>query len=161
MKQIFIFFFLSFSFTLGAQEICDDAIDNDGDGLIDLNDTEDCICETEIPSSLIPNPSFEEYIDCPTGEAQLENAQDWIQASEATSDFIHTCGNFLGNMYANNARAPLPFPDGDGCIGFRDGNTNSRPNFKEYVGSALTARIFRLVEATLILVVLLMTLVGT
>ncbi len=124
---------------LWGQEICDDAIDNDGDGLIDLNDTEDCICETAIPSGLIPNPSFEEYTQCPFNEGQLNFAVSWIQASAATSDFINTCGNFLGNQFANNAIAPQPFPDGDGCIGFRDGNgTRNLPNFKEYVGSALT-----------------------
>ena len=44
-----------------SQEICDNGIDDDGDGLIDLNDP-DCECNgfgtpQTIPS-LIPNPSF-------------------------------------------------------------------------------------------------------
>lgn len=140
MKQLLIYFFLSLSITISAQEICDDAIDNDGDGLIDLNDIDDCICVTEIPSGIIPNPSFEEYTICPFNEEQLRFAVGWEQASEATSDFIHTCGDFLGNTWANNAQAPQPFPDGDGCIGFRDGNTG-RPNFKEYVGSKFNQRM--------------------
>ncbi len=117
-------------------EICDDALDNDGDGLIDLND-DDCVCLTSIPSGLIPNPSFENFIQCPRFENNLDGfAQDWIQASAATSDFVHTCGGFLGNPFANGAEAPLPFPDGEGAIGFRDGNTG-RSNFKEYVGARL------------------------
>lgn len=139
MRILSFILFLLLGSALCGQEICDDAIDNDGDGLIDLNDTEDCICETAIPSGLIPNPSFEEFTQCPFSEQQLNFAVSWIQASAATSDFIHTCGGFLGNEYANNAIAPQPFPDGDGCIGFRDGNgTRGLPNFKEYVGSALT-----------------------
>ena len=40
------------------EEICDNAIDDDNDGLIDLNDS-DCACILVEPVSLIPNPSFE------------------------------------------------------------------------------------------------------
>lgn len=116
-------------------EICDDAIDNDGDGFIDLND-DDCVCRSAIPSGLIPNPSFEEMTACPVNETQLVLAVDWIQASAATSDYVHTCGGYLGNEFANGAEAPLPFPDGQGAVGFRDGNVG-RPNFKEYVGAPL------------------------
>jgi len=45
-------------------EICDNAFDDDGDGMIDLND-EDCFCQFQMPESLIPNPSFEELDCCP------------------------------------------------------------------------------------------------
>ena len=40
-----------------SQDICINAIDDDGYGLIDLNDT-DCECTNLIDLSLIPNPSF-------------------------------------------------------------------------------------------------------
>jgi hypothetical protein len=36
--------FTLFHFSLSAQEICNHAIDDDLDGLIDLNDTSDCVC---------------------------------------------------------------------------------------------------------------------
>lgn len=128
--------------SIHSQEICDDGIDNDGDGLIDLNDEEDCICEIMIPSSLIPNPSFEEMTCCPTTESALHCANDWIQASAATTDYVHTCGT-LGNNYLVGGQtgtgfyeAPLPMPEGEGAIGFRDGKPFS-PNFKEYAGSYL------------------------
>jgi len=120
---------------LGAQEICDNGIDDDGDGLIDLND-EDCECVIDVPSSLIPNPSFEEMTCCPQDEAQLDCAVDWVQASGPTTDYVHTCG-IIGNPY-NYQPAPLPFPDGEGAIGFRDGKPG-RPDFKEYAGACLTA----------------------
>lgn len=120
---------------LSAQEICDNGIDDDGDGLVDLND-DDCSCETFMPSSLIPNPSFEEMSCCPMNEAELTCADDWIQASTPTTDYMHTCGitahPFLG------FQAPLPFPDGEGAIGFRDGKPGSE-NFKEYTGACLTS----------------------
>lgn len=136
-RIIFLLILLFCALSASAQEICDNGIDDDNDGLVDLND-QDCICLANVPSSLIPNPSFEAYTYCPFRPNQLDAAVDWIQASRATTDFIHTCGNFLGNPGANGAKAPLPLPDGSGAIGFRDGNT-ARPNFKEYVGADLTA----------------------
>lgn len=126
--------FIFLSTSIIAQEICDNAIDDDNDGLIDLND-DDCTCESFSPSSLIPNPSFEEMECCPQGEAELNCASDWIQASTPTTDYYHTCGvlahPFLGFM------TPLPIADGEGCIGFRDGK-GGVPNFKEYAGACLT-----------------------
>ena len=89
---------LSISF-LSAQEICNNAIDDDNDGLVDLND-DDCECATFIPTSLIPNPSFEEMSCCPDNEAQLNCANEWIQASLATTDYIHECG-ILGLPFIN------------------------------------------------------------
>lgn len=120
----------------GMVEICDDAIDNDGDGLIDIND-DDCICITNVPSGLIPNPSFEEMTCCPDRKDELECAVSWIQASPATTDYIHTCDNFLGHPGIPGAIAPLPFPDGEGAVGFRDGSGSS--NYKEYTGAYLIA----------------------
>lgn len=117
-------------------EICNNAIDDDGDGLIDLNDTTDCKCKLIEPISLIPNPSFEEYTCCPQNVSQLNCAVTWIQASEATTDYLHNCG-WKGRDYLP---APLPFPDGDGIIGFRNGSfgrQNPNPNWKEYTGACL------------------------
>lgn len=137
MKKNFLFIlFLALCFSLQAQEICDNAIDDDGDNLIDLND-DDCICTSTIPTSLIPNPSFEERSCCPSQNAQLNCADGWIQASSATTDYVNTCGGYLGNT-GIPAVAPLPFPDGDGAVGFRDGQANAGTNYKEYVGSCLT-----------------------
>jgi len=119
-------------------EICDNAIDDDGDGLIDINDP-DCICPEEVPSGLIPNPSFEGMLCCPTFEAQFECAESWEQASAATSDYLHDCGTFTWPTWLDNGyMTPTPYPDGSGWVGFRDGNTN-RPNYKEYVGACLNA----------------------
>ncbi len=120
-------------------EICDNAIDDDGDGLIDLNDP-DCDCPVASPVSLIPNPSFEEKNCCPPDRSRMDCAVDWIQASEATTDYLHTCG-WMG---WDDLPPPLPFPDGEGCIGFRNGRIGfggegPRANWKEYAGACLTS----------------------
>jgi len=123
-----------------SDEICDNAIDDDGDGLIDLND-EDCNCPIAIPVSLIPNPSFEDNTCCPRSFSELNCAKTWIQASQATTDYLHTC-DFAG---WDNLPPPLPFPDGEAAIGFRDGrppfvgDSEPQPNWKEYTGACLSS----------------------
>jgi gliding motility-associated-like protein len=134
-RLVLLIIFLSSNLLLQGQEICDNAIDDDGDGLIDLNDN-DCICDALLPSSLIPNPSFEEMNCCPTANEMLECADYWIQASAPTTDYVHTCENYLGNT-SIPAYAPLPFPDGEGAVGFRDGQEHAGINYKEYVGACL------------------------
>lgn len=123
-------------------EICDNAIDDDMDGLIDLND-EDCECVLLKPESLIPNPSFEDMNCCPNSRSQLNCADVWVQASAPTTDYIHTCG-WKG---WEDFPAPEPFPDGNAIMGFRDGRQNfgnmsdsdgeAEYNWKEYAGACL------------------------
>ncbi len=117
-------------------EICDNALDDDGDGLIDLLDS-DCDCPVAEPVSLIPNPSFEDSLCCPTNRGSLHCAETWIQASAATTDYLHSCGWFGWD----GLPVPLPIPDGNACIGFRNGRFtegNGNPNWKEYTGACLT-----------------------
>lgn len=123
---------------LGQIEICDNGVDDDMDGFVDLND-DDCECEIIEPISLIPNPSFEEMDCCPDSRSQLDCASNWIQASQPTTDFIHTC-DWLG---WDQFPPPQPFPDGQGIMGFRDGrvrmgNGVAEPFWKEYAGACLT-----------------------
>ncbi|MCB0630857.1 MAG: gliding motility-associated C-terminal domain-containing protein [Saprospiraceae bacterium] len=118
-------------------EICENARDDDGDGLIDLNDP-DCTCTLIEPISRIPNPSFEDMNCCPSGITQLYCADTWIQASTPTTDYLNTCG-WTG---WNDLPPPLPFPDGKGAVGFRDGRNiqgQAEPWWKEYVGACLLA----------------------
>lgn len=121
---------------LGQIEICDNGIDDDNDLLIDLNDP-DCECEIIESISLIPNPSFEDMDCCPVDRSELDCASLWIQASEPTTDYIHTC-DYLG---WDQFPPPQPFPDGNGIMGFRDGrvrnNTDPEPYWKEYAGACL------------------------
>lgn len=121
-------------------EICDNAMDDDGDGFIDLNDA-DCTCEVDGPVSLIPNASFEEFDCCPMMRSELDCARTWIQASAPTTDFIHQCG-YMGWP---NLPPPLPFPDGEGVVGYRNGRFigGQTPQWKEYAGACLTAPLIR------------------
>jgi gliding motility-associated-like protein len=130
MKYKLLPFFLFFSLILFSQENCTNGIDDDGDGLIDLNDQE-CLCNNSSITSIIPNPSFEIKTSCPTTHTQLELATPWIQATTGSSDFFHNCGFLYQGMAAlgiNN------FPDGNGAAG-----VYFTKNYKEYLGTSLTA----------------------
>ncbi|MCB0649436.1 MAG: gliding motility-associated C-terminal domain-containing protein [Saprospiraceae bacterium] len=117
-------------------EDCTNGLDDDRDGWTDLNDP-DCICTQAPPLSLIPNPSFEDNTCCPRSRSQLNCAVGWIQASDATTDYLNTCGWMGPEEFA----VPTPIPDGDGFVGFRDGRVanggNSEPGWKEYAGACL------------------------
>ncbi len=114
--------FLTLRFLSYSQEICDNGIDDDGDGFIDLNDTAACNCgifQIE-PYSLIQNPSFEDTFCCPFFYSSLVCAKDWMQASLATSDYFNTCG-FIGDAVNVGRLAPIPVFGGSGYVGFIDG----------------------------------------
>lgn len=137
MKAIQAFLLsIAFPSALYAQvEICDNGLDDNGDGLIDLNDP-DCSCSTIIygdsAASYIRNHSFEERGCCPFGFVSmfsppwLDCATGWHQATSATSDYFNECGY-------SPAGFNLPPPDGDGAVGFYAGG-----GYFEYVGTCLT-----------------------
>lgn len=115
---------------LNAQEICNNGIDDNGNGLIDLNDTLACNCIQQ-PPSLIPNSSFEEKNCCPATFSEMNCAKDWIQASSATADYMNTCGFIFPSA---TAAGLAPFPDGNAIAGFI-----SSIGYQEYVGACLTS----------------------
>ncbi|MBS1582472.1 MAG: hypothetical protein JST66_09765 [Bacteroidetes bacterium] len=108
---------------LAAQEICNNAVDDDGDGAIDLNDP-DCACFGSLNSgvpSLIPNRSFEEQICCPFGFVSMVSppwlscAEGWRPGTQGTTDYFHSCG------YMPEPMVVRPVPDGEGVVGVYPG----------------------------------------
>jgi len=97
-------------------EICDNGVDDDMDGLIDIQD-DDCVCPEWKPISLTPNPSFELQDCCPVEPSSVNCASGWVQASKATPDYFHNC-NYSGSDIFD---LPHPIPDGEGFVGFIDG----------------------------------------
>ena len=141
IKKVTISLLCCLSTTIAfSQEICDNGIDDDGDGLIDLNDNVDCVCAPVLIPSLIPNPSFEAMNCCPTSYSQVSCAAGWSQATSATSDYFN-CGFDFGS--ATNAGL-VPPPDGVGYLG-----TIFSPGWQEYVGSCLISPLLAGVSYTL------------
>lgn len=114
---LFLWSGLSFS-----QEICTNGIDDDLDGLIDLNDP-DCAC-TQV-NAYLPNPSFEDNTCCPDFVSQMDCVNDWFQSSTATTDYLNNCD------YGPPPEL-LPLPDGEACIG-----AYFLVDWMEYIGTCL------------------------
>lgn len=131
-RGVILFILCYFSWAnLLAQEICDNGVDDDNDGLIDLNDPDcNCLGILDVVTSLIPNPSFEDTICCPTSFTQLDCAFSWVQASNATSDYFNLCG-YTDLGYP----PPLPLPEnGSGYAGFYN---YEGYNYREMIGVCL------------------------
>lgn len=132
---------LFFSLGLHAQEICNNAIDDDGDGAIDLNDPE-CICAGTLNdgvNSLLPNRSFEERVEgnggepcCPWTFVSLLSppyvscSDGWQPATDGTTDYMHTCG------WMPEPVAIQPAPAGEGFMG-----VHAFPGYFEYIGRGI------------------------
>ncbi|MFN8775230.1 MAG: hypothetical protein ACK5XV_00535, partial [Flavobacteriales bacterium] len=139
---------------INAQEICDNGVDDDGDALIDLNDTADCLCNViNDVTSLIPNPSFEDYDCVPIMPGMLDCAVTWEQATVGTSDYFL---NVEGGFWI--PEIPMPAPDGDGVAGFiacesieviDDLGTQDTVAYLEYIGGCLLSPMLAGVEYTL------------
>lgn len=116
-------------------EICNNGIDDDGDGLIDLNDP-DCPCSTVViqqgVEGYIYNRSFEDTLCCPYGFVTafsppwMDCIAGWGQTTQATADYFNMCGY-------HPAGFNLPSPAGSGAVGFM-----AFPGYFEYIGNHLT-----------------------
>ncbi|MCF8239397.1 MAG: hypothetical protein K9I85_14635 [Saprospiraceae bacterium] len=126
-----LFIFINSAF---AQEICNNGIDDDGDGLTDLYDDE-CLCNgiviNDNQDNNITNPDFESFSPCPTSHSQINYAVGWDQGNETTSDYHNTCGYVYSALPFWGL---LPFPSGNGCVG-----TKYLDNWKEYIATCLVA----------------------
>ena len=108
-----------------AQEICDNGIDDDFDGQIDIND-DDCLCLSP-GVNVVENSSFESYTICPTMSSQGVTATDWINGGLGTADYFNLCANCCTPFTFPGP--PMPLPIGAGVMGFansaslKDGQT--------------------------------------
>lgn len=125
ITNILFIYLLSYSVSY-TQEICNNGIDDDFDGLIDLNDTTDCDCKIGVLPLIIPNPSFESYSSCPLFNSQMSKVNFWQDALAMNSPDYFNCG------YSITLISP-PFPHGTGAVGFALGDNNT----KEYFGTCL------------------------
>ena len=142
---------LLLSLPLSGQEICDNGRDDDGDGLVDLNDVADCACR--IPAtlpSLLSNPSFERYDsslpDCsspradglPTRFSQIQCVQGWRNSNEGSAEAFNI-QTFYSSDFVKLPTPPGYIPGGLGLAGFTAEATFADPNDYEEYREYLTA----------------------
>ncbi len=146
--------FLLVGYPLFSQENCANGIDDDADGLVDLNDKADCSCA--LPStltSLLPNPSLEEFNDrqigCtseqPGGRPDAVNQANcltgWQRVSMGTTDSWNAF-TFTGAGPYFPSKLPLPLPSGTGVAGFWVG-VRDTPNSQFLNGDGSVAERYR------------------
>ncbi len=147
--------------SLVAQENCGNGIDDDGDGLVDLNDATDCACgfASSIPS-LLPNPSLEVFAadqagcesiqpgGLPDAPNQANCLVGWQRASIGTTDAWNAF-TLPGAPPFFPSQLPQPLPSGTGVAGFwvgvrdaedteffnEDGSTTRQ--YREYLAACL------------------------
>ena len=136
LRLLFIFVLSTLTYISSAQENCTNGIDDDADGLIDLQDP-DCSCngiDIIVPTSLFPNPSFE-VNTCSPGFSRAHCADGWVNPSQATPDYYDRCDMPLSGILPV---AACPIPDGDKFFGISDQVANGS-SWKEYVGTQLVS----------------------
>ncbi len=138
--------------TAFTQEICNNGVDDDGDGLIDLHDP-DCSCHFQVTGNLLQNASFESFKNCPTNYSYTNdfNIVDYWQYGTYTNinvanyyhNFSCTYDSSLVMLYIPPS---LPLPDGNSFISIRQ-NVYRKPQMQEtdvakaYVGQCLQASL--------------------
>jgi hypothetical protein len=84
-------------------------------------------------NNLVPNPSFENPLNCPNGGGvQISDCPNWINYS-VTPDYYHTCygtipGNFVGYQFPRT---------GNGMMGVMTWANPSHKDYREYIGAQL------------------------
>lgn len=122
---------------LFAQEICDNGIDDDGNGLVDLNDILACPCDLlPPPVNLISNGSFEDFNCCPNTDpswpvGDIDCANGWSDYMVSASSDYYACGYMPSGV-------PQPIPDGNAVAGFGQmTDWSGNDSYYEYVVQCL------------------------
>jgi hypothetical protein len=68
-------------------------------------------------TNLVPNPGFENVVNCPTGIGQLYNTTDWTNPNNCSPDFFHQCGT-MGSGIPANSFGSQAAKSGQGYSGF-------------------------------------------
>jgi gliding motility-associated-like protein len=103
-----------------SQEICNNGKDDDGDGLIDLQDP-DCQCHFNVKGNLLQNGSFELYKNCPTNYSYDNdyNIADSWQYANYTSGKVAEYYHNLSCFDSGQLMLALPLPDGNAFMSIR------------------------------------------
>jgi hypothetical protein len=88
--------------------------------------------------NLVPNPSFEDTVFCPTGVTQITGCEHWSSFGN-TPDYFNACKATgvnvpnapFGFQYAHSGEAMT------GLITYRRPNSPDGPNYREYIGATL------------------------
>ena len=124
------------SYSSFAQEICDNAKDDDGDGLVDLQDP-DCQCHFQVTDNLLLNASFESFKNCPSNYSYDDDSRiaDYWQYGTYTNvneaNYYHNLNcSYDSSQVMLYIPPALPLPDGKAFMSVRQ-YINPKPDIGE------------------------------
>ena len=91
---------------------------------------------TKAQINLVPNPSFEEYSECPEFTGDIYKATGWFSCRESP-DYFHPCTPFAGLSVPVNARGHQAAKTGEAYAGLGT-FFKTMPETREYLGVQLT-----------------------
>jgi hypothetical protein len=95
-----------------------------------------------VSQNLVPNPSFEDTVNCPTAIGQLSMSKFWINPTQASPDYFNICStaNFDWAHVPDNGFGFQNARTGNAYGGFYTGGQCLSPSgLREYVQIALTS----------------------
>ena len=119
---ILVIIFMMTRYNSIAQEICNNGVDDDEDGLTDLFDP-DCQCHFAVTGNLLLNGSFESYQHCPLTyiyDSEHDIASHWEFSSYTNlneANFYHNLDCLTDSQQVMAHMKPsLPLPQGSGFV---------------------------------------------
>ena len=151
LKNYILIFSVLFSFSAFSQEICDNGIDDDANGLVDLNDPE-CHCGAGLNAQFnnaIPNAGFDGSSCCPTNWYGNLNCLNSWSTNTTTTNYswgVHYANACSGCNYFNNTNYIAP-PEcsipGNGFLGMAFwNNNNNNLNFNNHANACLNNPLY-------------------
>jgi hypothetical protein len=96
-------------------------------------------CHAQV--NLVPNPSFEDTVNCPSNISQLYNCSNWIAPTAGTSDYFNACASAPTGVSIPNNGAGFQQPkNGNGYAGLSPYQRSSPTgpfNYREYIQTML------------------------
>lgn len=89
--------------------------------------------------NLVPNPSFESYVNCPTSFSQFYECVSWTMPNTGTSDLFNVCSplGFPSVNVPTNTSGVQAAQDGVGYAGIIP--YSAAPDYREYVEAQLSS----------------------
>lgn len=130
-----------------AQEICNNSIDDDGNGLIDLHDPA-CQCQFKVTGNLLLNGSFESYKHCPVYAYDKDSdlIDYWEYGTRTNINETNYYHNFAcshdSELVMQYMPPAFPLPDGNAFVSimnttYTDTSIPEKGFTKSYVGQCL------------------------
>lgn len=88
--------------------------------------------------NLVPNPSFEEIINCPQGWAEINSANNWYSPNSSSPDLFNICSSPLDVGVPQNGAGFQYAKNGNGYVGVVSSFDSNNLNYREYIQVELT-----------------------